>query len=290
MAEKRAFEYRVLQFVPNPVQGVAVNVGILLMEVGEGGAGFVDLQLTEDWGLASKLHPDFDAEVLSQFAATMKGLLTSGEMDASKGGEAVSRRAWALSIADEWFSNAIQLSSSHAVMTDDPAAEMKRLVKMYCSLPTQHRREVLEVGRSGILRRMRSEFEQAGVWEQMSREIRIQTYTRQGDPLKIDCGYRYPREYMPGLSRNDQKFRMFHAVSLKKDVNAAKVLAFTFGDFRVGLEKEVKATAELTAIVEDGIDRREEESGSPWRRWRNTGSWSRMRAGCRSLQSARGEN
>lgn len=257
MAEKRPFEFRVLQFVPNVVQGMGANVGVVLVEVG---GGFADVRLTEDWRAARVLDANFDVEVISAMADALRERLRSRETDASRGGEAVSQRDWALYVMEDWLSNAIQVSAPRALMTNDPAKEIEGLVKMYCTLPVQHR-EAADVGRSGILRRMRDEFQQAGVWGVMNKEIEVHQYTRHGDPLKIDCGYRYPREYMPDLVREEQKFRMFHAVSLKNDVNAAKVLAFTFGDFREGLEKEVRAKAELTAIVEDGVDRGEESAG-----------------------------
>ena len=41
-----------------------------------------------------------------------------------------------------------------------------------------------------------------------------------GDPLKIDCGYRSDRSRAVAAV-----VRMFHAVSLEADVEAAKVLA-----------------------------------------------------------------
>src|SRR5581483_4227325 len=251
MGDRRAFEYRVLRFVPNPVNGMGANVGVVLVEVGTDGGRFADVRLTDDWSLAHRLDPDFDVDVVLELVNDLKRLLSSRETNVSRGGEAIAQRDWALYMLEDWFSTALQVSSPHAVMTGDPAEELGRLVKMYCELPVQHRRE--ETGRGGILRGMRGEFEQAGVWELMSKQIQVQRFTRHGDPLKIDCGYRWPREFVAGTEREDQKFRMFHAVSLKNDVNSAKVLAFTFGDFRDGLEEEVKATAELTAVVEEEV-------------------------------------
>ena len=37
---------------------------------------------------------------------------------------------------------------------------------------------------------MRREFERAGVWGLMRKRIAARQYTRAGDPLRIDCGYR----------------------------------------------------------------------------------------------------
>jgi len=86
---------------------------------------------------------------------------------------------------------------------------------------------------------MRSEFEHAGVWDLLRKRIAASEYTRPGDPLKIDVGYR-PN----GL------IRMFHAVSLEPGVEMAKVLAFSAASLRAGVERLEKAQLELTAIIE----------------------------------------
>jgi hypothetical protein len=73
----------------------------------------------------------------------------------------------------------------------------------------------------------------------MRKRIAASDYTRPGDPLKIDAGYR-PN----GL------IRMFHAVSLEPGVEMAKVLAFSAASLRAGVERVEKAQLELTAIIE----------------------------------------
>ena len=58
---------------------------------------------------------------------------------------------------------------------------------------------------------------------------------------------------------------MFHAISLEADVNSAKVLAFSFPHLRVGIHADRAGRAELTAIVEDDLDRDDEGTGLRWR-------------------------
>jgi hypothetical protein len=94
---------------------------------------------------------------------------------------------------------------------------------------------------------MRGAFEQAGVWALMKKKIAAAQYTHQGDPLKIDCGY-----------RPNGVIKMFHAVSLDSDVDAAKVLAFTYPEIRDGIARVEKAKSELTAIIEPDLDRSDE--------------------------------
>jgi hypothetical protein len=73
----------------------------------------------------------------------------------------------------------------------------------------------------------------------MQRRISAARYTRPGDPLRIDCGY-----------RPNGVVRMFQAVSLAGDVEGAKVLAFSAGDLADGVARVEHATLELTAIIE----------------------------------------
>ena len=94
-------------------------------------------------------------------------------------------------------------------------------------------------GRAAIHTRMRSEFERAGVWDLLRKRIAASAYTRPGDPLRIDVGY-----------RPNGIIRMFHAVSLEPGLETAKVLAFSAAALRSGVERIEKAALELTAIIE----------------------------------------
>ena len=91
---------------------------------------------------------------------------------------------------------------------------------------------------------MREAFEGAGVWALGRRDIALANYGSKGDPLKIDFGY-----------RPNGVIKMFQAVSLETDVDAAKVLAFSYPALREGLRRAENAASELTAVVEDGLSR-----------------------------------
>jgi hypothetical protein len=90
---------------------------------------------------------------------------------------------------------------------------------------------------------MRSAFEAAGVWPFMRQDIPVAQYTKPGDPLKIDCGY-----------RPNGVIHLFHALSLATDVNSAKVLAFSYSDMRENLTNTEHALSDLTIITEDELD------------------------------------
>jgi hypothetical protein len=94
-------------------------------------------------------------------------------------------------------------------------------------------------GRAAIHTRMRTEFERAGVWDLMRKRIAAASYTRAGDPLRIDCGY-----------RPNGVIRMFHAVSLEGDSEMAKVLAFSVPALTDGVRRVENAELELTAVVQ----------------------------------------
>ncbi len=86
---------------------------------------------------------------------------------------------------------------------------------------------------------MRGEFERAGVWDLLRKQIPASQYTRPGDPLRIDAGY-----------RPNGAVKLFHAVSLEPGVEMAKVLAFSSAGLRAGVERVERAALELTAIIE----------------------------------------
>jgi len=82
----------------------------------------------------------------------------------------------------------------------------------------------------------------------MQKQIAAAQYTHKGDPLKIDCGY-----------RPNGVIKLFQAVSLESDINAAKVLAFSYPALQEGIRRVENAGTLLTAIVEDELDRDDEE-------------------------------
>jgi hypothetical protein len=79
----------------------------------------------------------------------------------------------------------------------------------------------------------------------MRKRIAASLYTRPGDPMKIDCGYR-----AEGATGTGSLIRMFQAVSLEGDVEAAKGLAYSAPRLREGVERVERARLELTAVVE----------------------------------------
>jgi hypothetical protein len=143
-----------------------------------------------------------------------------------------------LALLEDSLSINLQLTKAQGCLAENLAAKMDQLMQLYVE---PRKREALsrKSGRQAIYGSMRSQFERAGVWEMLRKRIAAASYTRPGDPLRIDCGY-----------RPNGVIRMFHAVSLDGDVETAKVLAFGLKELREGVKRVEQADLELTAIVE----------------------------------------
>ncbi len=127
---------------------------------------------------------------------------------------------------------------AEGVSGGEPAGGDGRADAALCGAAGRERAPRLS-GRAAIQAQMRTEFERAGVWDLMRKRIAASEYTRPGDPLRIDVGY-----------RPNGMIRMFHAVSLEPGVEMAKVLAFSAAGLRAGVERVEKASLELTAVIE----------------------------------------
>ncbi len=245
MAALRQLEFLLLRYVPDAVKGEFVNVGVVVLEGGAGGTGFADVRFTRDWRRAKCLDPEVETEIFEAAEAEIRERLNSQLTDCSKGGAALPQREWILRMLEDSFSNALQVTDAKGVLAEDPRAELSKLVEMYCESQARARRQI--AGRTVIYARMKDEFERAGVWPLMRKRVAVADYTGKGDPLKIDCAY-----------RPNGVIRLFHAVSLQSDVDAAKVLGFTFPQLRDGIARAEGAQAELTAVVEDDLDRNDD--------------------------------
>lgn len=216
-------EFQLLRYVPDPVRNEFVHIGVILREPGRGA---VDVQFTRDWRRVRCLDPDADTAVLEGMENELRARL-------KEDGEGRLRK-----ILDESMSLGVQLTSPKAYLVESLPAGMEELMRTYVDQPKRARTEKL-AGRAAIHARMRLEFEHAGVWDLMRKRIAASEYTRPGDPLRIDAGY-----------RPNGVIRMFHAVSLEPGLEMAKVLAFSAAGLRQGVERVEKATLELTAFVE----------------------------------------
>jgi Protein of unknown function (DUF3037) len=228
MPERIRCRFFVLRYAPDAVKNEFINVGLVLLPP----AGGAQVRFTRDWSRVLCLDPDADVEMLQALENDLRNQMR----DVNGDHDLILRR-----IQDS-FSNAIQPSDFQACLAESPATEADELARLYLERP-KRRQQAREPGaRVAIVARMRSEFDAAGVWPLMQEKIPVARYTRSGDPLKIDCGY----------SPNGT-IKLFHAIALSSDVNAAKVLAFSFPQLAQGIAKAEGKQALLTAIVEDDL-------------------------------------
>jgi hypothetical protein len=240
---RRACEFQLLRYVPDAVRNEYVHIGVILREQGgEPGQGpgvpeqaqpgqgeSVQVRFTRDWRRVRCLDPDADT-------ALLEGM--ENELQARLASEAASGTDRLMKILGESLSLGVQMTEPKAYLAESLPAGMEELMRLYVEPPPREKIPRLS-GRAAIQNRMRSEFERAGVWELMRKRIAASDYTRPGDPLRIDAGY-----------RPNGVIRMFHAVSLEPGVEMAKVLAFSAAGLRAGVQRVEKAELELTAVIE----------------------------------------
>lgn len=219
-------EFFLVRYVPDTVKNEFVNIGVVLREAGKPETAHV--QFTKDWSRVRCIDPDADTDMLEALESEVRLRLSNGTTETTAMMKAL----------EDSFSNLLQITEPKACLAESIPAEIDQLNRLY--VETRKQREARrKSGRQSILASMRRQFETAGVWNVMRKRIQASLYTKAGDPLRIDCGY-----------RPNGVIRMFHAVSLEGDLEAAKVLAFSAGPLVEGVRRVEKATLELTAIVE----------------------------------------
>jgi hypothetical protein len=237
-------EFFLIRYVPDVVKGEFTNIGVLLREatipaVGSGVRAVPIVRFTRDWSRVRCMDPGADIALLEalegEIAARLR-LVAEGINPDTKP---------IMQVLEDTLANSLQITEARACLAESIPAEIDQLMRMYVE-PLKVKVDRQRTGRAAIAGAMRTEFEHAGVWSLMRKRIAASLYTAAGDPMKIDCGYRT----LENGTAESGVIRMFHAVSLEGDVEAAKVLAFTAPQLRQGVERVEQATLELTAIVE----------------------------------------
>ncbi|MGA2170917.1 MAG: DUF3037 domain-containing protein [Terracidiphilus sp.] len=223
-SQRRACEFRLLRYVPDAVRNEYVHIGVILREQGSREAA--EVRFTRDWRRVRCLDPEADTALLEGMEIELRR-----RFQAEPDGDL-------MRLLTESLSLSVQMTEAKAYLAESLPAGMEELMRLYVEPPPRERVARLS-GRAAIQARMRTEFERAGVWELLRKRIAASEYTRPGDPLRIDVGYR-PN----GL------IRMFHAVSLEPGVEMAKVLAFSAAGLHAGVERVEKAQLDLTAVIE----------------------------------------
>jgi len=223
MSSRRECEFFLLRYVPDPVRNEFVHVGVILRE---SGGRVASVKFTSDWRRVRCLDPEADIGMLEGLESELRRRFEeepSGNL---------------MHVLEDSFSNSVQMTRGKAYLAESVEAGVTELMRLYVD-PQRRERASRLSGRAAIQAKMRTGFEQAGVWDLLRKRIAASEYTRPGDPLRIDLGY-----------RPNGVIRMFQAVSLDAGVEMAKVLAFAAPDLIAGVERVEKAALELTAVVE----------------------------------------
>src|ERR1700761_3362355 len=177
MTERTRCEFQLIRWMPDPVRNEFVNIGVLL-HAAEGGESM--LRFTRDWSRVRCLDPDADIATLEGMEVDLNQRLQS---------QSGSPLRPVTAVLEDSLSNGVQITDSKGYLAETFLAGLDDLMRRYVDSPRRergHRR----AGRAALHAAMRQRFEEAGVWNLMRRQIPVAPYTRPGDPLRIDCGYR----------------------------------------------------------------------------------------------------
>jgi hypothetical protein len=241
MPERSPCEFSLIRYVPDPVKNEFVNIGVLLREAGRPEAAKTELRFTRDWKRVRCVDPHADLHMLEALERELQGRVASPEL---------------LRMLGDSLSNVVQMTEPKACLADTFQTQLDQLMQLYVETH-KIEREGKRSGRAAIFAETRRAFERQGVWKLMRHQIAAEPYLGAGDPLKIDFGY-----------RPNGIIKMFHAVSLEGDLNAAKSLAFSMRLLADGVAKIDQASLQMTAIIEaiddvseDGDDRKQYKRG-----------------------------
>jgi len=227
MAAKRQLELYLLRFLPHALRDDFVTVGLLLLE---SDGGFAEVRFTRDWRMLQCVAPDVELEWFEMVESEIRGKLGS-----------LRRREDLMQLMNGRFGTMIDVAPTKAVLTEDPAKEMEVLTSMYLVAMERGERAQQRTGRVAIVSTMKEAFTEAGVLELMQRDLDVVKYTGQGDPFRIDFGYRV-----------GSAVKMFHAVSLAANVDQALALGYRYSRVEAGMRQE-QLQGSLTAVVDLGM-------------------------------------
>jgi hypothetical protein len=239
MAEKRKLEYFLLRYVPNAVRDTSVEIGLVMIGEEDRGSVFADVRFTRDWSTVLCLDPQADIETLQAMEGEIRRRV-----------EEVRNCEQVMRSLNDSFSNLIQVSGSKGCLTDDPEREIETMARLYFERerPAVKR---LVTGRQRILATMYEEWGRQGI-AKLVQSVAVAKYTKPGDPFKFDFGYR--------LGAGELK--LFQAVSLRANVNAAVTLAARYPKIADGMRRsDERLEPALTAVVDDGLEQGENEIG-----------------------------
>lgn len=226
-ANERACQFYLLRYIPNVVRGEFVNIGVLLYD--PAAQRLLAPRLLENFARVRRLHPWADLDVL---AALEK------QIESETAGQPGDLAATLARLQQS--SNALEFTEAKAVLTPDPEAELDRLFETYVVEPRYPTRlaAAVERSRAWIRSQLNAALKSAELWERLERAVRVEEFTHRGDRFRFDFGY-----------RRNANLGFLHSLALEREVDRAKVLAYTMERISTRLAAERRSAA-CTAVVE----------------------------------------
>src|ERR1700728_3940475 len=187
--DRQKCSFQLFRYAPDRLRGEFINIGALLRNTES--PSQIEVRFTHDWRRIRCLDSTVDTAQLEAMESELRRELSQNP------------DSELMRILDESLSLSIQITDRKGYLAESLAAGIDELMRLYVDSPKRERTERLG-GRAAIQAKMRMQFERAGVWDLMRKRIAVSQYTRPGDPLRIDAGY-----------RPNGMIRMFHAVSLE---------------------------------------------------------------------------
>ena len=183
MTDFKQCEFFLLRYVPDVVKEEFVNVGVVLLEEGDG--GFTDVRFTRDWRRVRCLDPEVDVEWLQSYEDELRRLLQSRRMRSSTIAGRCRGANGCWTQMQQSFSGALQLTPMQAVLTESPQVELGKLAHAYLESASRGQRE--RPGGAPSTARCVTRSSRPACGSSCGRTSRWRS-TAPGDPLKIDCG------------------------------------------------------------------------------------------------------
>jgi hypothetical protein len=227
-----------VQYVPDAIRGERLNIGLFLFSPEE---NYLGCLFTDDYRRIKRFHPQADVEFLKELQQDFEQQIDEHSNDLK------TYIRW----MEQTFSNMVQLSSVRVCLLRDPAREIQDLFDRYVGSRVEGPLPVDT--RLRIKQRLRLSLVRAGLWDMpaFERDIPAARWTQTGDPFTFDFGYR--PQIISGNPNGHIKF--IHALSLKRDIELAKVLVYTMDHVRRS------EPADLTAVVE-GVPEKDDEAAN----------------------------
>jgi DUF3037 family protein len=224
--------FYVVHYVPDLARGEFLNIGLFLHSPEE---KYLGCMFTDDLRRIKRLHPQADSDFLRELQQDFEEQIDLHTADLEG----------YLRSMEESFSNLIQLESPRSCLLADPQAELQNIFERYVGRRLSG--PPPSDSRMNIKQRLNTAFVNAGVWDRLEKRIPAEQWTKRGDPFTFDYGY---RPLYAGGKPNGH-IKLVHALSLKRDTDLAKVLAYTIARVRDHEEAELTAVVESFAASDD---------------------------------------